>query len=236
MCTLVLHISCWWGVVKLSWEVVSREFILPYLTTCLGCISISFLFVEFLFQLLPAGSLRKERRSVFGIQLWIKAVRQVVVQFVAAARDFFSCKASRPALGPTHPHWVSTSDHFPQGVKQLEHAANHSSPSIADVKNVLRMSGSIPLLPYIHSWHVQGYVYFALLCYGWTCFVRLLCKKSIHIKYTCICLEFLQNFLPVVFRLSASLTALLLTFMLVRHLGTLLNLFIPGNSFTAFTF
>lgn len=77
---------------------------LPYLTTCLGCISISFVVAAFLFQL-QVDSLRKEGRSVFGIQLWIKAVQQVVVLFVAGAREFFSpCKASGPALGPSHPH------------------------------------------------------------------------------------------------------------------------------------
>jgi hypothetical protein len=32
--------------------------------------------------LLPVDSIRKEGKSVFGIQFWIKAVQQVVVQFV----------------------------------------------------------------------------------------------------------------------------------------------------------
>jgi hypothetical protein len=79
-------------MVKLAWEVVSRKFILPHVWVAFPYPS----FLQFLFQL-SAGSLRKERRSVFGIQLWIKAVRQVVVQFVAGARDFFPYKASRPS-------------------------------------------------------------------------------------------------------------------------------------------
>jgi hypothetical protein len=62
---------------------------------------------------------------------------------------FLYSTASRLALGLTQPpiQWVPGA--FSLGVKQLGHEADHSPPSIAEVKN----GGPIPPLPNMSSWH-----------------------------------------------------------------------------------
>jgi hypothetical protein len=52
-------------------------------------------------------------------------------------REFFLATASRPALRPTQPpiQWVSRA--LSSRVKQQKHEADHSSPSSAEVTNVL---------------------------------------------------------------------------------------------------
>jgi hypothetical protein len=47
---------------------------------------------------------------------------------------FLFATASRPALGPTHPHPNTTEDSFP-GVRSPGREADHSLPSSSDVKN-----------------------------------------------------------------------------------------------------
>jgi hypothetical protein len=62
---------------------------------------------------------------------------------------FFFSTVFRPALGRTQPpsQWVLAA--LSPGLKRQVREADHSSPSIAEVRN----DGSIPPLPYISSWH-----------------------------------------------------------------------------------
>jgi hypothetical protein len=61
----------------------------------------------------------------------------VGVGFPAKARDYLHYTVSRPALGPTqHPiQWILGA--LSLGVKRQGHEADHSPPSIAEVKNAL---------------------------------------------------------------------------------------------------
>jgi hypothetical protein len=64
-----------------------------------------------------------------------------------STRFFLFSTATRPALEPTQPHikWVPGSR--PPGVKWQEYEANHSPPSIAEVKK----GGAMPPLPHTCS-------------------------------------------------------------------------------------
>jgi hypothetical protein len=84
----------------------------------------------------------------------------IMVQFPEGARDFFFfSKIIQTGSGVHPPSYVVGTGPLSLGVRQLDHEADHSLPSSAEVTNERSYTATAPAL----SWHAQGQLYLLTL-------------------------------------------------------------------------
>jgi hypothetical protein len=92
----------------------------------------------------PCDEVRRSRDSSVGIAMCCMAK----IRFLAEARDFLFSTASRLTLGHIQPPMQGVSWTLSPEVKRPGREADHSPPSIAEVKT----DGAIQPLPYMSPW------------------------------------------------------------------------------------